>query len=150
MRMNCIKFDRLILWLGIALVAGGVIAAATYLNFERKIRSCEASLATLDRLIHDLKLTVAVKKIHNSEVAGAAQSLDILLCDDILLTNAELLTADPKTRALVQSTFRTIARIRPRTEGTDMGPAREISEDQLAAERIFTLALAAPSGVEPK
>jgi hypothetical protein len=150
MRMNCIKFDRLIPWLGIALVAGGVSAAATYLNFERKSRSSEISLATLDRLIHDLQLTAALKKIHNGEVAGAAQNLDLLLCGDILLTNAELPTADPDTRALVQNAFRTIARARPRTEGTDTGPTREHIVDQLAAERILSLALAAPSEVEPK
>lgn len=148
--MNCTKFDRLIPWLGIALVAGGVIAAATYLDFERKTRSAEASVATLDRLIHDQKLSAALRKIHDGEVAGAAQSLDLLLCDDILLTNAELPTIDPGTRTLVQHAFRTIGRDRPRTEGTDTGPAREPIADQLAAERILTLALAAPSGVEPK
>jgi hypothetical protein len=71
MRMNCIKFDRLIPWLGIGLVAGGVIAAATYLNFERMARSSEASLATTDRLIHDLQLSAALKRILNDEVSGA-------------------------------------------------------------------------------
>jgi hypothetical protein len=150
MKMNCINFDRLIPWLGIALVAGGVIAAATYLNFERKTSSSEASLTTLDRLIHDLQLTAALKRIHNGEVAGAAQSLDLLLCSDILLTHAELPTADPETRTLVQNAFRTIALARPITSGTDTGPAREHIVDQVAAERILTLALAAPSGVEPK
>ena len=148
--MDCIKFDRLIPWLGTALVAGGVMAAATYLNFERKAHSSEASLTTLDRLIHDQQLTAALKKIHNGEVAGAAQSLDLLLCGDILLTNAELPTADPDTRALVQNAFRTIARARPMTSKTDTGPAREHTMDQVEAERILTLALAAPSGVEPK
>jgi hypothetical protein len=150
MKMNYIKFDRLIPWLGIALVAGGVIAGATYLNFERKTRSSEASLVTLDRLIHDQQLTAALKRIHKGEVAEAAQSLDLLLCGDILLTNAELPTADPDTRSLVQNAFRTIALARPRTEGTDTGPAREHIVDQVAAERILTLALAAPRRVEPK
>jgi CHASE3 domain sensor protein len=71
MRINCIQFHRLIPWLGIGLVAGGVIAAATYLNFERMARAFEASLTTMDRLIHDLQLSAALKRIHNGEVSGA-------------------------------------------------------------------------------
>jgi hypothetical protein len=150
MKTNYFKLDRLIPWLGIAILVGGVIASATYLNSERNALSSEASAATLERLIHDQHLSAALKKIHDGQVAEAAERLDLLLCGDILLINAELPSADPETRALVQKAFKRIASQRPMIEGMDSTSTQEHVADQVAAERILTLALAGPSVAEVK
>jgi hypothetical protein len=142
MKTNRIIIDRAIPWLGLGLITGVVILAATYLGFEQKTRSAEASTAMLDRLFHGQQLSAALKKIHDGEAAAAAQNLDLLLCGDILLINAELPSADPETRALVQKAFQRIAKTRPKTEGADPDPMREHVVDQVAAERVLALALA--------
>jgi hypothetical protein len=139
------KLDRLIPLLGIALVAGGVMAAATYLNLDRRIQSSEAYLGTLDRLFQDQQLSVVLKRLHEGDVAAATQHLDLLLCDNILLTNAELASADAQTRAAVQDTFRRIALLRPKPEPTGAASTQARVSDQDAAERILTLALATPN-----
>jgi len=115
MKTKGIKLERLIPCLGIALVACGLMGAATYLNLHRKNQAAEASMATIRRLFQEQQLSVALKRIHDGDVAEAAKGLDLLLCGDILLTNAELPTADPETRTLVQNTFRRIAQARPKT-----------------------------------
>jgi hypothetical protein len=148
MKTNHIPIDRLIPWLGIALIAGGLMVAATYLHLERKAHAFEASTATLDRLCQEVQLSAELKRLHEGEVDQAAQDIDLLLCGDILLTNAELASADRETRALVQNTFRRIARVRPKTEGTNAASTQEHVFDQMAAERVLTLALAAPNIAE--
>jgi len=148
MKTKGIKLERLIPCLGIALVACGLMGAATYLNLHRKNQAAEASMATIRRLFQEQQLSVALKRIHDGDVAEAAKGLDLLLCGDILLTNAELPTADPETRTLVQNTFRRIAQARPKTEGTAADPIHKHVNDQLAAERVLTLALAAPNIAE--
>jgi hypothetical protein len=150
MRMTNIMAGRLIPWLGIAVVAGGVAAVATYLNVEQKTQSSEAFVAIMDRLIQEQHLCSAVKRIHDGDVAGAAQGLDLLLCGDILLTSAELESADPQTRALAQKVFRRLALARPRTEATVAASNGEHFNDQLAAERILMMALAAPAETASK
>ena len=152
MKINYIKLGWVIPCLGIALVAGGVMAAATYLSLERQNHAAEASMATLQRLFREQQLSVALKQIHDGEVAQAAHSLDLLLCGDILLTNGELPTADPETRTLAKHMFRRIALDRPKTETEGAAPdsTREHANDQLAAERVLTMALAAPTETAAK
>jgi hypothetical protein len=142
MTTNYFKPGRFVPWLGIALVAGAVVAVATYVGFEGKTQASDASRATLERLIHDQHLCAALKKIHDGEVAEGAERLDLLLCGDILLINAELSSADPETRALVQKALQRIAKTRPKTERADPDPLREHVVDRVAAERVLALALA--------
>src|ERR1035437_10752963 len=115
MKTRYLKIDWLIPVLGIAVVAGSLVAGTTYLNLERKIHANEALTATLDRLYQDHQLSVALKTIHNGEVAAATQRLDLLLCGHILATNSELTSADPRTRTIVEDAFRRMARIRPKS-----------------------------------
>ena len=61
MKTRYIKMDWLIPVLGIAVVAGSLLAGTTYLNLERKIHADEAFTATLDRLYQDHQLSVALK-----------------------------------------------------------------------------------------
>jgi hypothetical protein len=143
MKTNYIKINRLIPWLGSVLIAGGVVTAATYLDLERTTHSAQASTATLNRLCRDLQLGSVLKRIHAGEVDEAAKVLDLLLCGDILLSNAELASSDAETQALVQDTFRSIARVRPKTEEARTGPTQEHINDQLAAEQILARACAA-------
>jgi hypothetical protein len=145
MNTNHVRAGRAISWLVLALVAAGLVAAATYLNLERKNESAQAFRATLDRLNHEQQLSAALKKIHGGEVEQAARSLDLLLCGEILLTNAELPCADAETRAIVQDTFRRIALARPKTEGAAGVSTQEHVNDQVAAERILACALPAPN-----
>jgi hypothetical protein len=135
-------------WLVLALVAAVVAAAATYLDLERKNESAQAFRATLDRLNHEQQLSAVLKRIHNGEVEQAAKSLDLLLCGEILLTNAELPSVNAETQAIVQNAFRRIALARPKTEGVAGVSTQEHVNDQVAAERILACALAAPGKIE--
>jgi hypothetical protein len=142
MKTQCIKLNRLIPVLGIALAVVGAIAAAIYTDLERKNDSAQASMATLSRLTHEQQLSAVLKKLHAGEVEEAAKSLDLLLCGDILLSNAELPSTDAETRALVQDSFRRIALARPHTELAAGTSTREPANGQEAAERILYRALA--------
>ena len=143
MRTRILNIDWLIPFLGIALVAGTLMAATTYFNLEQKTHSAEALTTTLDRLYQEQQLSVALKTLHEGKTAVAAQRLDLLLCQNILQTNAALASADTPTRAWVQDAFRRIALIRPKTGEQSPGSlAQECSGDQVEAERILAKALA--------
>jgi hypothetical protein len=129
--------------LGVGLVAATAAGINSYLRVERDARATEALTATLDQLYHDQSLSLALKKIHEGDVTGASRQLDILLCDDVLLRNAELASADARTQMLVRDAFRRIGQVRPKTEpAAPTGAASEVSEDQIAAQRLLELAVA--------
>jgi hypothetical protein len=142
MKMNYSKMNRLIPLLGIALVAGGVMAAATYLDLERKICAGEAFGATIDRLCADEKLSAVLKTLKEGDVSAAVQRLDLLLCDDILAVNSRLASADNTERAYAQDMFVRIARMRPRNSEITLNAVQELSNDQIEAERILSEACA--------
>jgi hypothetical protein len=142
MKTQYMKIDWLIPLLGIALVAGGIVAAATYLDLERKIHSGEAFAATLDHLYQDQQLSAALKLIHEGETAAAARSLDLLLCDNLLLVNSQLAAADDRARTLAKDAFVGIALLRPKNSPTAAGAAQELYDDQIQAEKILMQACA--------
>jgi hypothetical protein len=143
MKTRCMTIDWLVPFLGVAVVAGSLMAATAYRDLERRVQSSEALTTTLERLYEDQKLSVALKAIHEGQADLAAQRLDLLLCDSILRINAGLASADPRTRAYVEDGFRKIALIRPKAgAGAPESSAQEYNEDQAAVERILTLALA--------
>jgi hypothetical protein len=150
MKTKCIKLDRIIPWVGIALIGGGIMAAVSYLDLERSNQAAQASMATFNRLIQEQQLSGVLKKLHDGQVDEAAKALDLLLCGDILLTNAELPSVNAETRAAVQDTFRRIAVVRPRTEGPDAALGGNHLNDRVAAERILSLAQAAPHNIAVK
>ena len=135
--------------LGIAVVAGCLVAATTCRELERRARAEEAFIPALDRLSYDHTLSLVLKPLHEGEVDKAAQRLDLLLCWDILRADAELASADPKTQAWMEDIFRRIARARPKTaEGTATSSTPEPNEAQAAAQRILELALTGTQGVQ--
>jgi hypothetical protein len=144
MKLINLKINWLFPFVGIAAVAGIVVAATAYLDFERKGDAAEAFAATLDRIFHEQQLSIALEQIQQGEVAAAAQRLDLLLCRDVIRDDLDLATADALTRAAVEDAFRRIALIRPRiAAGRGSGVAEEPLESQIEAERILTLALGA-------
>jgi hypothetical protein len=151
MKTRYLKIDWLLSVLGIAAVAGSLVAGTTYLGLERKIHADEAFMATLDRLYQDQQLSAALKTIHKGEVDVAAQRLDLLLCGHILMTNSELPSADARPRIFVEDAFRRIALLRPKNApDAAAGPANECSDDQKAAQRILELALAGDRSARAK
>ncbi|MGD0260397.1 MAG: hypothetical protein ABSD29_11305 [Verrucomicrobiota bacterium] len=142
MKTQYIKTDWLIPWLGIALVAAGFAAAATYLDLERKTHSAEAFSGTLDRLYQNQILSAALKTLHDGDVGTAAQRLDLLLCDNILLLNSELASADDRQRAYVKGAFTKVARLRPNNSSTTAGDAQKLNNDRIKAEKILMEACA--------
>jgi hypothetical protein len=143
MKTKHLKLEWLIPSLGITLLAAGVLATAVYLNLERRIHAGENLAATLDNLAQDQRLSAALRTIHDGDVTGAAQRLDLLLCESILVLNSQLASADDQTRAYVVDAFRRIGRVRPKNpEASANSSACETSEDQVAAQRILALAMA--------
>lgn len=151
MKTRYMKTDWLIPLLGIAVVAGSLMAVTTYVDLEQKVQAQEALTVTLDRLYQDQKLSAVLRLIHDGETEVAAQRLDLLLCGSILRLNSELASADGRTRAYVQDAFRKIALLRPGFgAGAGAGSAPERSEDQVAAETILRLALGSPQTAQAK
>ncbi len=141
MKTRYLKADWLVPIVGLALVAGTLMTARAYLNFEKKTDTEQGLTATLDRLYQDQQLTMALKTLHDGDAAAAAERLDLLLCQQIVRLDAELASADARTRAFVEDALQRIALVRPRA--AEIGPggsARDRSEDEIAAERILSRA----------
>ena len=145
MKTSCWKKDWLSLLVGTVVIAGTVVAATAYFGIERRIRAEEAFTATLDRLSADQELSLALKEIHEGKANAAAERMDLLLCDHILLTDSELASASARKRSYVELAFQRIARLRPKTGGpAPAHSARECDNDQAAAERILNAVLSLP------
>ena len=140
MKTKYLKMNWLILLVGMVLVAAGFAAGTTYLDLARKIHSDEVFSATLDRIYQSQRLSAVLKTLHDGDVATAAQRLDLLLCDNILIINSELASADDLKRAYVKDAFRKIARLRPTNAGTTAGATQELNNDQIEAEKILAQA----------
>jgi hypothetical protein len=141
MKTNNWRVECLVAVLGVGVVVAVLIGVRSYVRVEREARATEALTATLDQLYHDQSLSLAIRRIHEGDAAGASRQMDLLLCDDILLLKAQLGSADERTRTLVADGFRRIGRVRPRTEpAVSTAAGYEGSEDQVAAQRILELA----------
>jgi hypothetical protein len=151
MKTRYLKIDWLIPVLGIAVVAGSLVAATTYLDLERKAQAEESFTATLDRLYEDQQLSTALKTLHDGAVDAGVQRLDLLLCGHILRTDSELASAGARTRTFVEDAFRRIAQVRPKSaHSAAAGSGQECSDDQSAAQRILELALAGNHSTQTK
>jgi len=132
--------DWLISVLGMAVVAGCLVAAINYRDLERQAQAEAAFIPALERLSCDHTLSLALKALHDGEVDRAARRLDLLVCWDILRTDAELASADPETRAWAEDIFRKIAQVRPKTaegaadSGGPRAPAQQVLERALTAD----------------
>lgn len=86
-----------------------------------------------------------LKRIQAGDVAGGAQRLDLLLCDDLLQINSQLEhmePADNAQQAYTQRMFGKIAQLRPGNAVITAGSARELYADQVEAEKLLALAVA--------
>lgn len=129
--------------LGAVIVAGAVMAAASYLKTEQTIHSAQTLVPTLDKIYLDQLLCRVLRDIHDGDRERAAQRLDVLVCGDIIRLNAELASADSQTRAYVEEAFRRIGRVRPQIPVPGPGASGlESASDRAAAQRILALATA--------
>jgi len=140
MKTKYIKVHWLIPLLELVLIAVGVVTAAHYLDLDRKMHSDQAFSATLDRLYQVQRLSAALKTLHDGDAGAAAQRLDLLLCDNILIVNSELASANDRERAYVRDAFARIAHLRPRDPDATGGNAQKRYNEQIEAEKILTQA----------
>jgi hypothetical protein len=155
MKTQYLKMNWLIPVLGMVVVADSLVAGSTYLKLERRINSEEALTATLDRLYQDQRISSVLKSMHNGELDGelelAMQRLDLLLCGSILKTDAEMDSADVRTRIFAEDAFRRIALLRPMNPHSAVaGSAQDCCDDQSAAQRILELALASDHSTQAR
>jgi hypothetical protein len=143
MKTNDTKLNWLIPLMGIGLVAGSLLGAATYLNIERENRSEEESIARIQRLQRDLQLCDVLRTIRDGDMNSAARDLDRWLCSDIVALNSQLGSAGAGDRALIQNAFARFALIRPWSEELVGEEGTELRSDQVEAERILVQAGAA-------
>ena len=140
--MKTLEMRRLAAVLGLVLVAVGGVGWATYLKLERDIQASEALAAKMDRLCQDHTISAVLKTIQEGDVAGGAQRLDLLLCDDLLRLGSQMESADPERQAYTQRLLAKIARLRPNNAVISAGTTRKLYADQIAAEKLLTLAAA--------
>lgn len=142
MKTTCIKMDRVIPFVGIAVVAGVLMAGRTYIEAEREARAHEANSAMLERLFLDQKLSAALKSMHGGDMQGAARGLEALLCQSILRASEELASTDAQTRINADEAFRRIALAWPGIAGgAGASAGEERTDNEVAAERILRQAL---------
>src|ERR1035438_10540670 len=151
MKTKYLRLDWLIPLLGIAVVVGGMTGATTYVRWERDTQSAQSLANTLEHLYQDQTISLALRRIHDGEIAAAAQRLDVLLCDDVLQISADLGSADAQTRAYVGDGFRRIERVRPKTpEAAASGAVPPTTTDQAEAQRVLALAMRSQAVAESK
>ena len=151
MKTNYLKMNWLIPTLGIAVVAGTYLAATTYLDLARKTEAEQAFVVTVDRVYQAQQLSMALKTIQEGEIKGAAQRLDVLLCNQILRLDSELASSDARTKALVGMAFQRIAAGRPKAgSGPLAGSAQAVVDARTAAEKILTINLASARSTQTK
>jgi hypothetical protein len=139
MKTPYIRVKQVIGVLGMLLVVAVAVGVATYLDIERKARAGEALTATLTRLYQDHTMSAVLRRIQEGDVSGAAQRLDMALCDDILEINSKLATVDDQQKSYTQHMFARIAATRPPNVQIAAGGC-ELWEDQIAAEQILLFA----------
>jgi hypothetical protein len=142
MKTRYIQMRRLAPILGLVLVAVGGVGSATYFNLERKIKASEALSAKMDRLCQDHTISAVLKTIQEGDVAGGAQRLDLMLCDDLLQLGSQMESADPERQAYTQRLLARIARLRPNNAVIAAGTTRKLYADQIAAEKLLSVAAA--------
>ena len=151
MKTNYLKMNWLIPMLGIAVVAGTYLTATTYLDVERKVEAEQAFVVTVDQVYQAQQIGSALKAIKEGEVKGAAERLDLLLCNRILRLDSELAASDARTKALIGMAFQKIAAARPKTESEPTaGGAQQIGDARTAAEKILTVNVASARGTQSK
>jgi hypothetical protein len=151
MKTRYFRLNWLIPILGIGVVVGGMVAETTYVRLERDNQSAQSLANTLEHLYQDQTISLALRRIHDGEVAAAAQRLDALLCDDVLQLSAGLGSADAQTRAYVGDGFRRIGRVRPKTpEVSASGTVPPTTMDQAEAQRVLALAMGSQALAESR
>jgi hypothetical protein len=123
--------------LGIAVVAGALMGAATYSKLQQQAHSNENFYAMLQRLKLDAGICAGLRALHEGDVNSAAQRLDRLLCDDILRLNSELPSLEGADRAFMQNTFARCALVRPKCAALLAGTRQQPNDDEVEAERIL-------------
>jgi hypothetical protein len=142
MKNAYLKIRWLVPVLGIALVAGSLIGAATYVELERKTRDAETSIARTLRLRHDLELCAVLRTLRQGNVNAAARQLDLLLCSDIVTIDSQLASADADDRAFIKNAFGRLALVRPQSVEVLADVTQELRSDQIEAEHILVRAAA--------
>jgi hypothetical protein len=151
MKTNELKMKWLAPVLAAAVVGAGLLGVRTYSEWEHKAQASEALSATLGQLYQDQRLSTALKSMHEGDMQGAAQSLDVLLCDNILRLDKELASADGQTRIFVEDVFRRIALARGGiTSREAAGTRQEGGDDHVAVEKILRRALGSARTAQAK
>jgi hypothetical protein len=135
-----LRIPWLIPVLGIALVAGSLIGAATYVEIARKTHDAETSIATAVRLRHDLELCAVLRTLHQGDINSATLELDLLLCNDIVAINSQLASADADDRAFFKNAFGRFALVRPQSAELFADVTQELRSEQIEAENILARA----------
>jgi hypothetical protein len=123
--------------LGIALVAGGLIGAETYVELTRKAHSKETFYAMLQRLNLDAGICAGLRALQEGDVNSAAQRLDRLLCDDILTLNSELTSLEGADRTFMKNAFARCALVRPTCAALQARTSQQPNDDEAKAERLL-------------
>jgi hypothetical protein len=144
MKTSWLKMKRWIPWL-----VGGVFAAVAWAGFgcfelEQAVLARQEAGAVLDRLHETQRLAWALQR-HPAPEPGA-ETLQLLLCGQIVVLHGELENSDETLRAMGQDAFRRMAPVLL-AEGGALAPARDTAAGDQVAEARRIVARAA--GLSP-
>ncbi len=142
MKSSGIRINWAIPVIGIAIIAAGVMAAASHLDYQRKVRLSEASRETLDHLFKAVQLSRTLKAIHEGDVREVARRVEAALCEEIVAVNSRLPAASEGDRTIIKSTFARLEALRPETAELFSGVSEELPTAEIEANRILAEARA--------
>jgi hypothetical protein len=141
MTTRCFRMDWLFPVLGVAVLVCVCAGTIAHKKVERRVVAEETCVPALNRLRHDHALSLALRALHEGRADEASQRLDLLLCWDILSTDAELASADPALRDWAQSVLARIAVARP-NKGATTASDPSSGGIQEEAQRVLERAVA--------
>jgi hypothetical protein len=137
MKDKNINSKWLIPGLGIALVAGGLMGAASHSKLEQEAHSGEACRWALERLRFDAGVCRGLRTLYEGDVNSAAQQLDRFLCEDILRLNSELASLEGVDRAFMKNAFARFSIVRPTCAALQARTSQQPNDDEVKAERLL-------------
>jgi hypothetical protein len=137
MKDKNINIKWLIPSLGIALVAGGLMGAAINSKLEQEAHFGEGDRGALERLRLEDGICCGLRALHAGDVNSAAQQLDRVLCEDILLLSSELASLEVVDRAFMKNAFARFSTVRPTCAALQARTSQQPNDDEVKAERLL-------------
>jgi hypothetical protein len=136
-----------ILIIGVVIAGGFFLEGRYYGGLEQAAPAADMSNATMQRLVRDLQLSSALRKLHAGDVQTAVRDLHYFVCDDIISINRGLAAVRPQNRVLITNALAEIALVLRSNTSPEIGAGQGLCAEYEEAAKILQRAVnaAAPA-----